>query len=113
MLPFIAIFITNVFGVIIYDIYNKNNNLLKVLKIFMALVVISNVISSLLVKVLLPQRFSNDLVDGMRYDITFFIRYCLFNIVVNTILIFGYIMINKIVKFKIVEEENEKIKKSN
>ena len=108
MLAFVAIFMSCVSGLIIKEKICKNSNLFESIKLYFVLVVLSNIISSLLFRIIYGHLYTSDLVSSLNYNISFFIKYCLSNILFSAGCVFAFVLFNKVVKIKLVEEKNEK-----
>ena len=110
MLAFISIFMTSFLGVyIIYKFKDLRN--FGIVIMYGALTTISNLLTIVL------SRFMYNIEDGLEnkinYDISFFGRYTVFNIVIAFVISVLYVLITKAVKVSITNEKIKKSKKNN
>lgn len=108
MLAFIAIFMSSVSGLIIREKNSLKNDSISFIKSYFLLTVLSNSLTIVVVRIIYGHLYTVDIVNSINGNATFFIKYCLCNLVFSAGCVLALDLFNKVVKIKLVEDKNEK-----
>ena len=112
MFAFIAIFIPSIIGVKIIDYIEKGIDLKKSVYFYSILLVFSAALNNLIANILFHMK--SQVLNYLNDLPIYFCKFTTISIVLNIILAFAIIVINKNISFKVeLEEDSEKVSKKN
>ena len=111
MLAFVAIFLSNFFGIYLIDKYDNKKSIKELLIIYSILVTIVNTINITIMRIVYGSLYATSFPIHLENDVSLFVRYCLLTLILDFILVMGYLFLRKIIKVNVIEEDNEKSKK--
>lgn len=106
----IVYLLPSIIGLKIYEVLTKNKNIKDIIINYLSLILLSNFI--LMIILYIKNKFEYNLTEFIESNMSFSIKYILISIIINIILGYIYIIINKDVSFKLERiNQDEKGKK--